>query len=313
MLLRVALGIVVVLAGCTAIRPLDAADGGPAVDATSSGDAAGRDAASADDTGLDAFIVDSGLDAAAAPDAEAPDAGVDAAMLPLDTGCGAEVCGGGDEDCDGMVDEAGAVGSMPYYPDTDSDNYGDDSMVMMLCRSPAGTRYVMRGGDCDDTNRQVNPGRAELCNGRDDDCDGTIDDGLTGCVTSCTMGSYGGHTYQFCPTPRTEPEAAAACGATSHLVNIGDGGENDFVRTQASALGLGTGGLAQGIWIGLGQDTAIPPVWRWTDGSAASYLAWDPATAEPNGTGPFARMRTTSGLWAEALATSMFPYVCETP
>jgi len=32
------------------------------------------------------------------------------------------------------------------------------------------------GGDCDDANAQVGPGRDELCNGRDDDCDGAIDE-----------------------------------------------------------------------------------------------------------------------------------------
>ena len=37
----------------------------------------------------------------------------------------------------------------------------------------------LRGGrgDCDDVNIDVNPGRTELCNTIDDDCDGTIDEG----------------------------------------------------------------------------------------------------------------------------------------
>jgi len=34
------------------------------------------------------------------------------------------------------------------------------------------------GPDCDDTNSAVNPGANELCNGADDDCDGTTDEGF---------------------------------------------------------------------------------------------------------------------------------------
>jgi len=35
------------------------------------------------------------------------------------------------------------------------------------------------GDDCDDGDRAVHPGAAEVCNGRDDDCNGVIDDGAT--------------------------------------------------------------------------------------------------------------------------------------
>jgi len=40
-------------------------------------------------------------------------------------------------------------------------------------------------GDCDDDNPAVHPGALEVCNGLDDDCNGTVDDGLTapyGCM-----------------------------------------------------------------------------------------------------------------------------------
>ena len=35
------------------------------------------------------------------------------------------------------------------------------------------------GEDCDDENADVNPDMAELCNGLDDNCDGSIDEGLS--------------------------------------------------------------------------------------------------------------------------------------
>jgi len=35
------------------------------------------------------------------------------------------------------------------------------------------------GGDCDDTRASVNPNGTEVCNGLDDDCDGSVDEGVT--------------------------------------------------------------------------------------------------------------------------------------
>lgn len=57
------------------------------------------------------------------------------------------------------------------------------------------------GGDCDDTRAAVHPGGTEFCNGLDDDCAGTTDDGTgmfcalgssRGCVTTGPGGSCGG-------------------------------------------------------------------------------------------------------------------------
>ncbi len=35
------------------------------------------------------------------------------------------------------------------------------------------------GDDCDDSDPEVNPGAEEICNERDDDCDGEVDEGVT--------------------------------------------------------------------------------------------------------------------------------------
>ena len=101
-----------------------------------------------------------------------------------------EVCDGGDNDCDGDIDE-NAV---------DADNDGVDSCDD--CDDSDGASdegfdqdndgWTTCGGDCDDNNPGANPDCPDICNGIDDDCDGSIDedfdvdgDGVTTCAGDC--------------------------------------------------------------------------------------------------------------------------------
>ena len=85
-----------------------------------------------------------------------------------------ELCDSQDNDCDGVVDEGVTT---TYYADSDGDGYGDLSTTSADCSAPTG--YVAGSTDCDDTDSSVYPGAAETCNSIDDDCDGTVDDGVT--------------------------------------------------------------------------------------------------------------------------------------
>jgi hypothetical protein len=75
-----------------------------------------------------------------------------------------EVCDGDDEDCDDAT----------LGPDGDG-----DGAPYFGCCDAAGRC----GADCDDARATVNAGAVEACNGVDDDCDGTIDDGVV--VVAC--------------------------------------------------------------------------------------------------------------------------------
>jgi hypothetical protein len=83
---------------------------------------------------------------------------------------------GVNDDCDASTDEA--VMTTEWYPDADGDGYGTGSAVL-ACTAPSG--HVARGGDCDDTTRNRNPGRADDCTGTasvDDDCDARLDEAV---------------------------------------------------------------------------------------------------------------------------------------
>ena len=100
----------------------------------------------------------------------------------------AEVCGGGDEDCDGIVDEEDAEGCQPWYADKDEDDYGDPDDVACLCTSKA-PYTAMSAGDCNDEAELINPMGLEICNTLDDDCDGVADGYSETCETPCGVGT----------------------------------------------------------------------------------------------------------------------------
>jgi hypothetical protein len=81
-----------------------------------------------------------------------------------------EICDGKDNNCDGKTDEGVTI---TCYKDLDLDGYGNPSQFVDVCSCSSG--YVKDNADCDDSNNLIHPKADELCNSKDDNCDGLID------------------------------------------------------------------------------------------------------------------------------------------
>ena len=94
-----------------------------------------------------------------------------------------EICDTFDNDCDGQNNEGATCACMPFEVERCYDGPVATAGVGE-CR--IGGRPCLLDGSGYDTvcHDQILP-QAEQCNGKDDDCNGTVDDGLPGCVQDC--------------------------------------------------------------------------------------------------------------------------------
>ncbi|MBM4352940.1 MAG: hypothetical protein FJ109_03945 [Deltaproteobacteria bacterium] len=92
---------------------------------------------------------------------------------------GSETCDGKDNDCNGVVDEENAGWCVTWFLDADGDGFGDGDSPPSKCLCAGVAPYVaLQGGDCDDTDKAVNPKAQESCSTpQDDNCNGEANEG----------------------------------------------------------------------------------------------------------------------------------------
>ncbi|RYZ05384.1 MAG: hypothetical protein EOO73_20390 [Myxococcales bacterium] len=94
----------------------------------------------------------------------------------------AELCDLLDNDCNQQVDDD--VVSQLFCQDDDGDGHGvPGRATKMDCKPVAG--FGACDGDCDDGDANYHPGAEEVCDLRDNDCDGMVDEDVR---TSCGLG-----------------------------------------------------------------------------------------------------------------------------
>ncbi len=147
-----------------------------------------------------------------------------------------------------------------YYYDADADGYGDPDSPKQACYQPLG--YVTNSVDCDDTDPTINPYAVEMCDNKDNDCDGQTDEDIASIPTTCGVGECTRTGNNIC----TNGSWINSCTPGEPVEEVCDNKDNNcdgtidngLTRPTACGAGVcsatGTETCSAGTW---GNDTCI--------------------------------------------------------
>lgn len=178
-----------------------------------------------------------------------------------------------------------------WYKDSDKDTYGGSTTTLTQCSQPSAD-YYQTFTDCDDSDPTINPKGKEICNKKDDDCDGYTDDqdsGITGQSTwylDADGDNYGTSTTKVsCYQPTGYGANANDCDDTVKTVNPGatescdaydndcDGSVNeDWADTDLHALGKIS--TASG-WVQVGTTFTYTLTLYLSEGGVSDTITWE--------------------------------------
>ena len=128
-----------------------------------------------------------------------------------------ELCNNIDDNCDGKIDE----GFTPVLlvTDADGDGFGARNGKTVIGCPPV-ANFAPTFDDCNDTDPSIHPGAAEIANGRDDNCNGLVDD--LGAVpgSAGSAGMAGGAGAAGSAGTVTPPAPTAGAGASSCALSL---------------------------------------------------------------------------------------------
>ena len=177
----------------------------------------------------------------------------------------AERCNGRDDDCDGVTDEADPALQTPCEPEEEA------------CAG---------GLACVDGALRCEPARvAETCNGVDDDCDGTTDEGDDLQALGCTS-----PPPNAAPESCTDGECVYGCGG-----DFFDAAPDDPGCEAAAWAGVGIAGFGEAVsyWCGTLRASGRVRCWARADDGA---MAPRPALQAPDEGAPYSQVITTAYL-----------------
>lgn len=210
-----------------------------------------------------------------------------------------ESCNGIDDNGDGRIDEGPVWAAL----DADSDGFGRaDSAALVADCADLLPGEVSDASDPDDSDPEVHPGAVERCNARDDDGDGSIDEG----ACDCDAYLVGGDLYKVCTdSPATWFQADALCAdAGYHLATVHSTAFQGELEDVLLPYGVD-------VWIGL-HDLDVEGQFEWVSGGPVSDTNW--RANEPNNAGygeDCVEVEPVTGLWDDEDCTVPQAFVCE--
>jgi hypothetical protein len=210
-----------------------------------------------------------------------------------------EICDGKDNNCNGQIDE-GVL--LVFYKDSDKDGYTDGT-TKVSCTKPS-DEYVSSAtaGDCDDADSSRNPGRTEICDNKDNNCNGQIDEGNVCTFAKTIGGNNDDRAYSIIQSSDGGYVVAGASGGDFYVVKLDSSGNVVWSKTIGGSNDDGATSIIQ-------SSDGRYVIAGWTNSFGAGSYDFYVVKMDANGNVCFSKNTTYSVLSNVGSFSSLSPVV----